>query len=171
MFLHARTGTLYFFVEEAQAFMSSECDIYLSFYANEPSGMPQGVRVFAARVLITLDEDLSVFPVEALRRGWFCGKYYGSPVQGDTLSSAFQSGAIPFRGGGNMDDVNGVIPAAQSVPGVSVAVLSASTMRAMESARSSSSRATQTPWNGIEANPQGRDMIRRSTARPPRIPT
>ena len=46
IFVHARTGTLYFFVEEARAFLSSEGDIYLRFYANEPSGVPQGVRVF-----------------------------------------------------------------------------------------------------------------------------
>ena len=72
--------------------------------------------MFAARVLITLEEDLSVYPVEAFRRGWFRGKYYGSPVQGDTLASAFQSGAIPFRGVVNMDDVNGIIRAAQAVP-------------------------------------------------------
>ena len=145
MFLDARTEMLYFFVQEAQAFMSSEGDIYLSFYANEPSGMPHGVRAVAARGLITLDEDISVYPVEALRRGWLRSKFYVPLLQGDSLASAFQSGAIPFRGVFNMDDVNGVIRGAQAVPGVSVAVRSASTLRGTEPARSSSGGATQGP--------------------------
>ena len=54
MFVHARSGTLHSFVTVAQAFTSSERDIYLSFYANEPSEAPQGTRVLAARVLFTL---------------------------------------------------------------------------------------------------------------------
>ena len=92
-------------------------------------------------------------------------------MQGDTLASAFQSGAIPIRGIVNMDEVNGIIRAAQAVPGASVAARSASTLRATETARSSSSGATQAPRIGKEANLQGRDIIRRSTARPARIPT
>ena len=42
MFIYARTGTLYFILQEAEAFMSSEGDIYLSFYAKEPSGVGAG---------------------------------------------------------------------------------------------------------------------------------
>ena len=71
-------------------------------------------------------------PGEALRRGWFRGNFYRSPLQGDTLVSAFQSVAIPFRGFDNMYDVNGVIRAAQAVPGVSVAVRSTCTLSATD---------------------------------------
>lgn len=68
MFVHARSGTLPSFVPVAQAFTSSERDIYLSFYVNEPSEAPHGTRALPARVLITLYEHISVYPVEALRR-------------------------------------------------------------------------------------------------------
>ena len=36
MFVHARTGTLDFFVDYVEALMSSEWDIYISYYANDP---------------------------------------------------------------------------------------------------------------------------------------
>ena len=143
MFVHARTGTLYFFVEEAQAFISSEGDIYLSHHANEPWRMPQGVRAAAARVMLTLEQDLSGYRLEALQRGWYLGKFYFPPCppQGHSLASAFLSGRSPFLGVFNMDDVNNVIRAAQAIPGVSVDVPSTSTVRTTEAARSSSSGA------------------------------
>ena len=46
--------------------MSSEGDLYLIYYANELSGIPEGVRAVPALVLITLDEDISLYPVEAM---------------------------------------------------------------------------------------------------------
>ena len=95
-FVHASIGTLYLFVEEAEAFMSSEGHSCLSSYAKEPSGKPHRGRVVAGRELVTRDEDRAMYPVDALRRAWFRGKFYVHPVQGDSLAYAFKSGGIPF---------------------------------------------------------------------------
>ena len=124
MFVHARTGKLYFVVDEVQAFMSSERDIYPSYYANEPLGLSQGARANGVRISVRLDVIHSAYPTEALQRGWFRGKFEFPPVHGETLASAFMAGAIPFRSDVTIDAVNGVIRAAQAVPGASFVVRS-----------------------------------------------
>ena len=75
-----------------------------------------GVRAVAARDLVTLDEDTSMYPVEALLREWILGNFYVPAELGDSMTAAFQSGGFPFRGAVNMDDVKNVIPPAKAVP-------------------------------------------------------
>ena len=117
MLVHSGTGRLVLIVEEAQAFSSSGGDIYLSFYSKKPSEVLQETGTLATRVLFTLEEDISLYPVEALRREWFPHKFYISPIQGASLASIFPSGRIPFRGMMNMLNLTNVIPAAQACRG------------------------------------------------------
>ena len=53
-----------------------------------------------------------------------------------------------------MENVSGVIPAAEVVPGVTIAVRSVSNLRATEAARSSSSSGTQAGKAAIEVIPR-----------------
>ena len=62
MFLHAKTATLYFFVEMVEAFLSSEGDIYLSYYANEPAKALKRARTGATPTLFTSSQTLPQIP-------------------------------------------------------------------------------------------------------------
>ena len=126
--------------------------------------MHQWWRTVAARELVSLDQDISIYPVEALGSGWFRGKFYVPPGQRDSFASVFQSVGIPFRGAVKMHDVNNVIPAALAVPGVSVAVRSATTLRATELASGSSSGTAQVPQDRHRSlSPRGRHQSKHST--------
>ena len=144
MLVHARTGTLYFFVQEVQAFMSSDGDSYLCYYAAEASESPQGAGSVATRTLFTLEPDLSAYPNEALRSWWFLGRTFLPMVHG-TLARTFQGGAIPFQEMVNMHRVASTIRASQSVPGASVTVLSLSGTRVVEPSRSNSGTRMYSP--------------------------
>ena len=103
---------------------------------------------------VTLEADPSRYPLETWQLAWFKGNFYFPPVQGATLSSAFVSGGMPFRGVVNMDDVNGMIHAAQAVLGVSVVVRSTSTPRATNTPRSGEVVVIDPLRSGTGANPQ-----------------
>ena len=123
MLLRPPTGTLYFFMEEAKAIVSSEEHISLSFSARAPSGMAQGSRLAAGRELFTLEEDSALHAVDALRAGWFPGKGYIPAGQRASLASAFQSVGLLFRVMVKMEELTSVILAAQAETGSIIAVL------------------------------------------------
>ena len=96
--------------------MSSDGDADLSFYAKEPSPTQKGARVTAARVFLSQEEEISVYHVHALRRGWFRGRRYIRLLQGAALASAFQSVGIPCHEAVSKEQVRSFIRAAQAMP-------------------------------------------------------
>ena len=67
--------------------------------------MPEGVRSFTARMMVTLEPDLVGYALEALLREWFKDRFSAPPVQGTGLASAFLSGGILFPGVVHIYDV------------------------------------------------------------------
>ena len=74
VFIHGRTGTLYFFQEEIEGFVNTYSEEYLGFWTTESAPL---VRPMVPLLLLL---DVSVYPASALERGWF--------VQNDAVQTA-----------------------------------------------------------------------------------
>ena len=65
IFVHGRTGTLYYYHEEVEGFINADGDAYVVFWeVQTPSVVPPSTT-------LPLPSDLTAYPPGALNRGWF----------------------------------------------------------------------------------------------------